>query len=168
MDELVELLKFLLVIDLLGNRRDGPQAVHDVVLNKHGSIAAHGEGDGIARARIDPMLTAVGQNDDRRVEHGRLGTDNLDALEFCIQGIKRIEQQVMGNRALGTTAASKEPVWIERERSGAGESDLLQRSRSTISDGTGPAAMTMVSMSTRTMEHLRYVAVNKRRLRRTE
>lgn len=104
MDELVELLKFLLIIDFLGNRRDGPQAVHDVVLNKHGSIAAHGEGDGIARTRIDPMLVAVGQNDDRRVEHGRLGTDNLDALEFCIQGIKRIEQQVMGNRALGTTA----------------------------------------------------------------
>ena len=172
MDELVELLKFLLVIDFLGNRRDGPQAVHDVVLNKHGSIAAHGEGDGIARTRIDPMLVAVGQNNDRRIEHGRLGTDNLDALEFCIQGIKRVEQQVMGDRALGTTAvdtaASNEPVWIERERSGAGESDLLQRSRSTISDGTGPAAMTMVSMSTRTMEHLRYVAVNTRRLRRIE
>lgn len=176
MDELVELLKFLLVIDFLGNRRDGPQAVHDVVLNKHGSIAAHGEGDGIARTRIDPMLVAVGQNNDRRIEHGRLGTDNLDALEFCIQGIKRVEQQVMGDRALGRplsiprliAAASNEPVWIERERSGAGESDLLQRSRSTISDGTGPAAMTMVSMSTRTMEHLRYVAVNTRRLRRIE
>ena len=176
MDELVELLKFLLVIDFLGNRRDGPQAVHDVVLNKHGSIAAHGEGDGIARTRIDPMLVAVGQNNDRRIEHGRLGTDNLDALEFCIQGIKRVEQQVMGDRALGTTAVDtaansrslKRISWIERERSGAGESDLLQRSRSTISDGTGPAAMTMVSMSTRTMEHLRYVAVNTRRLRRIE
>ena len=104
MDELVELLKFLLVIDFLGNRRDGPQAVHDVVLNKHGSIAAHGEGDGIARTRIDPMLAAVGQNNDRRIEHGRLGTDNLNTLEFCIQSIKRIEQQVMGNRAGDTTA----------------------------------------------------------------
>lgn len=66
MDELVELLKFLLVIDFLGNRRDGPQTVHDVVLNKHGGIAAHGEGDGIARTRIDPMLASAGQNDDRR------------------------------------------------------------------------------------------------------
>ena len=50
------------------------------------------------------MLAAVGQNDDRRVEHGRLGTDNLNTLKLCIQGIKRIEQQVMGNRALGSTA----------------------------------------------------------------
>lgn len=176
MDELVELLKFLLVIDFLGNRRDGPQAVHDVVLNKHGSIAAHGEGDGIARTRIDPMLVAVGQNNDRRIEHGRLGTDNLDALEFCIQGIKRVEQQVMGDRALGTTAVdtaanSRSLKRTSLDRKGAQrrrESDLLQRSRSTISDGTGPAAMTMVSMSTRTMEHLRYVAVNTRRLRRIE
>lgn len=66
MDELVELLKFLLVIDFLGNRRDGPQTVHDVILHKHGGIAAHGEGDGVARTGVDAVLAAVGQNNDRR------------------------------------------------------------------------------------------------------
>ena len=50
------------------------------------------------------MFAAAGQNDDRRVKHGRLGTDDLDTLEFCIQCIERVEQQVMGNRTLGATA----------------------------------------------------------------
>ena len=60
MDELVELLKFLLVIDFLGNRRNGPQAVHDVILHKHGGIAAHGEGDGVTRTgRISPRWSSI-------------------------------------------------------------------------------------------------------------
>ena len=136
MDELVELLELLLVVDFLGVGRNSAQAIHDVVLHKHGSIAAHGKGNGITGTGVDLALLAIGQYDDRRVEHRRLGANDLDALELGAQGVDGVEQQVMGNRAL--------------------------RSRSTISDGTGPAAMTMVSMSTRTMEHLRYVAVNTR------
>ena len=46
MDELVELLELPLVVDFLGVGRNGTQAIHDVVLHKHGGIAAHGEGDG--------------------------------------------------------------------------------------------------------------------------
>ena len=143
MDELIELFELLLVVDLIGVRRDGAQAIHDVVFNEHGGIAAHGEGDGVAGTSIDLALVTIGQYDNRRVEHRRLGANDLDALELGAQGVN-------------------EPVWMESERSGAVESDLLQRSRSTISDGTGPAAMTMVSMSTRTMEPLRCVAVNVR------
>ena len=176
MDELVELLELLLVVDFLGVGRNSAQAIHDVILHKHGGIAAHGKGNGITGTGVDLALVTIGQYDDRRVEHRRLGANDLDALEFCIQGIKRVEQQVVRDRALGTTAVdtaanSRSLKRTSLDRKGAqrrGESDLLQRSRSTISDGTGPAAMTMVSMSTRTMEHLRYVAVNTRRLRRIE
>ena len=170
MDELVELLELLLVVDFLGMGRNGAQAIHDVVLHKHGSIAAHGKGDGIAGAGIDLALVTIGQYDNRRVKHRRLGANDLDALEFGAQGVNGIEQQVMGNRALGATAIDAAADGSSFKRTSlngkgtqrAGKSDLLQRSRSTISDGTGPAAMTMVSMSTRTMEHLRYVAVNTR------
>ncbi len=170
MDELVELLELLLVVDILGVGGNSAQAIHDVVLHKHGGIAAHGKGNGVTGAGVDLALLAIGQYDDRRVEHRRLGANDLDALELGAQGVNGIEQQVMGDRALGATAIDaaadgssfKRTSLNGRERSGAGESDLLLRSRSTISDGTGPAAMTMVSMSTRTMEHLRYVAVNTR------
>ena len=84
--------------------RNGAQAIHDVVLHKHGSIAAHGKGDGIAGAGIDLALVTIGQYDNRRVKHRRLGANDLDALEFGAQGVNGIEQQVMGNRALGAAA----------------------------------------------------------------
>ena len=48
MDELVELLELLLVVDFLGVGRNSAQAIHDVVLHKHGGIAAHGKGNGVA------------------------------------------------------------------------------------------------------------------------
>ena len=101
MDELVELLELLLVVNFLGMGRNGAQAIHDVVFNEHGGITAYGEGDGVARTRIDLMLVAIGQHDNRRVKHGRLGANDLDALELGAQGVNGIEQQVMGNRALG-------------------------------------------------------------------
>ena len=171
MDELVELLELLLVVNFLGMGRNSAQAIHDVVLHKHGGIAAHGKGNGITGTGIDLALVTIGQYDNRRVEHRRLGANDLDALELGARAptVSSNRSWVIGRSARPLSmprliaAASNEPVWMERERRGAGESDLLQRSRSTISDGTGPAAMTMVSMSTRTMEHLRYVAVNTRR-----
>ena len=104
MDELVELLELLLVVDFLGMGRNGAQAIHDVVFNEHGGITAYGEGDGVARTRIDLMLVAIGQHDNRRVKHGRLGANDFDAFELGTQGTNSIEQQVMGNRALGATA----------------------------------------------------------------
>ena len=42
----------------------------------------------LGRASILRSL-AIGQNDDRRVEHRRLGTDDLDALELGAQGTKQ-------------------------------------------------------------------------------
>ena len=50
------------------------------------------------------MLVAIGQHDNRRVKHGRLGTNDFDAFELGTQGANSIEQQVMGNRALGAAA----------------------------------------------------------------
>lgn len=104
MDELVELLELLLVVDFLGVGRNSSQAIHDVVLHKHGGIAAHGKGNGVTGAGVDLALLAIGQHDDRRVEHRRLGANDLDALELGAQGVNGIEQQVMGNRALGAAA----------------------------------------------------------------
>ena len=104
MDELVELLELLLVVDILGVGGNSAQAIHDVVLHKHGGIAAHGKGNGITGAGVDLAFLAIGQYDDRRVEHRRLGANDLDALEFGAQGVNGIEQQVMGNRALGAAA----------------------------------------------------------------
>ena len=104
MDELVELLELLLVVNFLGVGRNSAQAIHDVVLNKHGSIAAHGKSNGITGTGVDLALVTIGQYDDRRVEHRRLGANDLDALELGAQGANSIEQQVMGNRALGSAA----------------------------------------------------------------
>lgn len=176
MDELVELLELLLVVDFLGVGRNGAQTIHDIVLHKHGGIAAHGKSDGVAGAGVDFTLVAIGQHDNRRVEHRRLGAHDLDTLELGTQGVDGIEQQVIGDRALGAVTIDAAADGRGLKRAGldgkqaqrAVESDLLQRSRSTISDDTGPAAMTMVSMSTRTMEHLLYVAVNTRQGRRIE
>ena len=66
MDELVELLELLLVVDFLGVGRNSAQAIHDVVLHKHGGIAAHGKGNGITGTGVDLALLAIGQYDDRR------------------------------------------------------------------------------------------------------
>ena len=82
MDELVELLELLLVVDFLGVGRNGTQAIHDVVLHKHGGIAAHGKGNGVSGAGVDLALAAIGEHDNRRIEHRRLGTHDLDALEL--------------------------------------------------------------------------------------
>ena len=101
MDELVELLELLLVVNFLGMGRNGTQAIHDVVLHEHGGITAHGKGDGVARTCIDPMLASIGQHDNCRIEHRRLGTNDLDALELGAQGIDGVKQQVMRYRALG-------------------------------------------------------------------
>lgn len=156
--------------------RNGTQAIHDVVLHEHGGITAHGKGNGVTGAGVNLALVTIDQHDNRRIEHRRLGTNDLDALELGAQGIDGVKQQVMRYRALGATAIDatangrglKRASLNGKRTQGCGESDLPQRSRSTISDGTGPAAMTMVSMSTRTMEHLRYVAVNTRQGRRIE
>ena len=104
MDELVELLELLLVVNFLGMGRNSAQAIHDVVLHKHGGIAAHGKGNGITGTGIDLALVTIGQYDNRRVEHRRLGANDLDALELGAQGANSIEQQVMGNRAIGASA----------------------------------------------------------------
>lgn len=104
MDELVELLELLLVVNFLGMGRNSAQAIHDVVLHKHGGIAAHGKGNGITGTGIDLALVTIGQYDNRRVEHRRLGANDLDALELGAQGANNIEQQVMGNRAIGASA----------------------------------------------------------------
>ena len=98
MDELVELLELLLVVDFLGVGRNSAQAIHDVVLHEHGSIAAHGKGNGITGTSVDLTLLAIGQYDDRRVEHRRLGANDLNALELGAQGVNGIEQQVMGDQ----------------------------------------------------------------------
>ena len=50
------------------------------------------------------MLAAIGQHDNRRIEHRRLGTNDLDALELGAQGIDGVKQQVVRDRTLGATA----------------------------------------------------------------
>mgnify|MGYP007021898108 CR=1 FL=1 len=82
MDELVELLELLLVVNFLGMGRNGTQAIHDVVLHKHGGITAHGKGDGVAGAGVNIALVTIDQHNNRRIEHRRLGTNDLDALEL--------------------------------------------------------------------------------------
>ena len=104
MDELVELLELLLVVNFLGMGRNGTQAIHDVVLHKHGGIAAHGKGNGVTGTSVNLALVTIDQHDNRRIEHRRLGTNNLDALELGPQGIDGVKQQVMRYRALGATA----------------------------------------------------------------
>ena len=116
MDELVELLELLLVVNFLGMGRNGTQAIHDVVLHKHGGIAAHGKGNGVTGAGVNLALVTIDQHDNRRIEHRRLGTNDLDALELGAQGIDGVEQQVIRYRARPLSmprlmaAASNEPV----------------------------------------------------------
>ena len=118
MDELVELLELLLVVDFLGVGRNGAQTIHDIVLHKHGGIAAHGKSDGVAGAGVDFTLVAIDQHDNRRVEHRRLGAHNLDTLELGTQGVDGIEQQVMGDRALGAATIDAAADGRSRKRAG--------------------------------------------------
>ena len=71
--------------------RNGTQAIHDVVLHEHGGIAAHGKGNGITRTGVNLALAAIGQHDNRRIEHWRPGAHDLDALELGTQGVDGIE-----------------------------------------------------------------------------
>ena len=103
MDELVELLEFLLIVNFLGMRGDGTQTVHDVILHKHRGITPHGKGDGIAGASVQYMLAIFAKNNNRRIKHRRLSAHDLDSLELSAQGDNSVKQQVMGNRTLGTT-----------------------------------------------------------------
>ena len=67
-------------------------------------IIRHGKGNGVAGAGVNLSFVTIGQHDNRRIEHRRLGTNDLDALELGAQGIDGVKQQVMRYRALGATA----------------------------------------------------------------
>ncbi len=86
MDELVELLEFLLIVNFLGMRGDGTQTVHDVILHKHRGITPHGKGDGIAGASVQYMLAIFAKNNNRRIKHRRLSAHDLDSLEAFRSG----------------------------------------------------------------------------------
>lgn len=84
---------------------DGAGAVHDVVLNIDGRVGADGEGDGVARARVDRDLAGsavVGGRGEHEpcVEDGRIDSVDFGALELDAELLERVDKEVVRDGAV--------------------------------------------------------------------